>query len=249
MSLFDRLFSRYLSPSKPDAGRAAVPAGALFGCALAVSLTAGSASAANGFESVFDCGDVIGTVFADKNSNGYQDQGEPGLPGVRLATVRGLLSVTDKQGRYHVTCAQTPRGGIGSIFVLKLDDRTLPAGYRITSENPRAVRLTRGKVTKLNFGASTSRVVRLDLAGAAFEANGTGLNPKWETGIDQLMAVLGEDHSVLRLTYEAGAEDKVLARARMRAVSDLVKARWQQDDPSYRLEIERRMINKALAKP
>ncbi|MFC6491307.1 hypothetical protein ACFP9U_25420, partial [Nitratireductor sp. GCM10026969] len=41
-------------------------------------------------EPVFDCGDLIGKVFDDLNRNGYQDAGEPGLPGVRVTTVKGL---------------------------------------------------------------------------------------------------------------------------------------------------------------
>lgn len=240
MPPFHRLAARpfFSTKQKPSSFRA----GCIFAGALAVSLTAGAANAANGFESVFDCGDVIGKVFDDQNRNGYQDAGEVGLPGVRLASVQGLQSVTDKFGRYHITCADLPRTGIGSIFLMKLDPRTLPAGYRISTENPRAVRLTAGKTTKLNFGASLSRMVRLDLAGAAFEANGTGLNAEWEAGIDQLIGILDQDHAVLRLVYDKGAEDKTLADERMRAVSRLVEERWQRQDRSYPLEIERRVM-------
>ena len=193
-------------------------------------------------EPVFDCGDIIGKVFDDRNRNGYQDAGEPGLPGVRLATVRGLLITTDAFGRYHVTCAQVPDVDIGSNFLLKLDARTLPTGYRITTENPRVVRLTRGKVTKLNFGASVSRVVRLDLAGGAFAADGSGLNAQWDAGIDQLIVVLSKEPSVLRLTYQRGAEPRALVDERMRAVSRLVEERWQQRDGRYRLEIEQMLV-------
>ena len=66
---------------------------------------------------------------------------------------------------------------IGSNFILKLDPRTLPTGYSLTTENPRVVRLTRGKLTKLNFGASIGREVRIELSGAAFVA-GTNRPPK-----------------------------------------------------------------------
>ena len=52
---------------------------------------------------------------------------------------------------------------IGSNFIVKLDPRTLPTGYRVTTENPRKVRLTRGKMVKLNFGAAITRLVKLDL--------------------------------------------------------------------------------------
>jgi uncharacterized repeat protein (TIGR01451 family) len=56
----------------------------------------------------FDCTDVTGKVFDDANRNGVQDSGEQGLPGVRVATARGLTAVTDQYGRYHITCAVTP---------------------------------------------------------------------------------------------------------------------------------------------
>jgi uncharacterized repeat protein (TIGR01451 family) len=196
-------------------------------------------------EPVFDCGDVIGKVFDDKNRNGYQDEGEPGLPGVRLSTVRGLLITSDDYGRYHVSCAQIPDAANGSNFLLKLDQRTLPSGYRITTENPRVVRLTRGKITKLNFGASISRVVRLDLTAGAFDANGTALNPQWDAGVDQLLVVLSKEPSVLRLTYHQGSENRALVDERMRAISELVAERWQQRDGRYRLEIEQRLMGGA----
>ncbi|HEY4317046.1 MAG TPA: SdrD B-like domain-containing protein, partial [Herbaspirillum sp.] len=116
----------------------------------------------------FDCPDVIGKVFDDQNANGYQDQGEPGIPAVRIATARGLLVMTDAEGRFHVPCPEIPNEDRGSNFVMKLDPRTLPSGYRITTENPRDIRLTRGKVSKLNFGATIHRVVRLELGDSAF---------------------------------------------------------------------------------
>src|SRR5207247_8788960 len=79
----------------------------------------------------FDCTDVTGKVFNDANRNGVQDDGESGLAGVRLVTDRGLRATTDPYGRYHITCAITPHEGRGSNFVLKLDDRTLPSGFRM----------------------------------------------------------------------------------------------------------------------
>src|SRR5690606_18392206 len=86
---------------------------------------------------VMDCGDVIGRVFDDRNRNGYQDDNEPGLPGARVATVNGMLITTDAHGRFNVACADLPHGRIGSTYLMKLDPRSLPTGYRIISENPR----------------------------------------------------------------------------------------------------------------
>ena len=81
----------------------------------------------------FDCTDVTGKVFDDANRNGYQDGGEEGIAGVRVVTARGLAAKTDSYGRYHITCAVTPNEMRGSNFVLKLDDRTLPSGFRAST--------------------------------------------------------------------------------------------------------------------
>ena len=80
----------------------------------------------------FDCTDVIGKVFDDGNRNGTQERGEVGLPGVKLVTARGLIATTDAHGRYHITCAIVPNERRGSNFVIKLDDRSLPSGYRLS---------------------------------------------------------------------------------------------------------------------
>ncbi|WP_186307045.1 DUF11 domain-containing protein [Mesorhizobium amorphae] len=192
-------------------------------------------------EPVFDCGDIIGKVFDDKNGNGYQDEGEPGLPGVRVVTVRGLLITTDQYGRFHVACADLPDKRIGSNFIMKLDERTLPSGYRLTTENPRVVRLTAGKMTKLNFGARIGRVVRLDLKDEAFQRGSTALDPKWRKGLDQLIAVLAREQSVLRLSYIEPGADEQLARSRVQQLEKEISQRWSAVDGRYRLEIETRI--------
>ncbi len=153
---------------------------------------------------VFDCSDVIGKVFDDRNANGYQDEGEPGIPNVRLATLNGVLVTSDADGRYHVACAAIANEYRGSNFVMKLDTRTLPAGYRVTTENPRDVRLTRGKVTKLNFGATIHRVVRLEVSDAAFMSGSTDLKPEWQARVTELPNLLRDKPSVVRIAYAVG---------------------------------------------
>jgi large repetitive protein len=103
---------------------------------------------------VFDCSELLGKVFEDANRNGYQDENEPGVPGVRLVTVNGQLITTDTFGRYHIACAAVPDARIGSNLVLKVDTRTLPLGWDTTTDNPRSIRLTRGKFGELNFGVA-----------------------------------------------------------------------------------------------
>lgn len=192
-------------------------------------------------EAVFDCGDVIGKVFDDHNQNGYQDEGERGLPGVRLATVEGWLITTDADGQFHVACAMLPDQRIGSNFILKLDPRTLPTGYRVTTENPRVVRLTAGKMTELNFGAALGRVIRLDLEPGAFVSGDTALTPQWDAGLDQLIAVLMEGQSSLELTYTAQDGDAELAQERLLQTNAIIKGRWRAQGDPYQLEIEMRL--------
>jgi uncharacterized repeat protein (TIGR01451 family) len=175
----------------------------------------------------FDCSDIIGKVFDDKNANGYQDDGEPGIANVRIATARGLLVTTDHEGRFHVACAAIPDADRGSNFVMKLDERTLPSGYRLTTENPRDVRVTRGKMVKLNFGVAIHRVMRLELSAAAFVADGIELQPAHAARLQQLPALLKGRPSVARIAYTRGAEDEQLARRRIDAVASQLQTIWQ----------------------
>ena len=172
----------------------------------------------------FDCSDIIGKVFDDKNANGYQDQGEPGIPNVRVVTARGLLVTTDAEGRFHVACAAIPQADRGSNFVMKLDERTLPSGYRLTTENPRDVRVTRGKMVKLNFGATVHKVVRLEVDGRAFVAGETALAPQWEKSLSGLLTQLRERPSVLRIAYRVGDEGRSLAVDRLSELTRRIKA-------------------------
>jgi uncharacterized repeat protein (TIGR01451 family) len=186
----------------------------------------------------FDCTDVIGKVFDDANLNGRQDQGEMGLHGVRLVTVRGLIVATDKHGRFHITCAAVPDEDRGSNFILKLDERSLPTGYRLTTENPRIQRITRGKMIRFNFGAVIHRVVRIDIADGVFEPDSTELRLQWKPKIAQLIAELKKSPSVLRLSYLADVERKGLVRIRLEALKKEITEIWNRSDGGYRLTVE-----------
>ncbi|WP_413813678.1 DUF6923 family protein [Rhizobium sp. Root274] len=190
---------------------------------------------------MFDCSVVIGRVFDDIDRNGYPDEGEPGLPGVRLATVNGLLITTDEHGRYSVPCASLPDQRIGSNFVLKLDTRTLPTGYRLTTENPRVMRLTAGTMSKMNFGASIGRLVRVDLTDDAFEPGSVDLKREWLAQITQLIEILKQDYSLVRLSYLDAATDPALAEKRLSKIQELIADLWKEQAGAYRLEIEKRV--------
>jgi hypothetical protein len=166
----------------------------------------------------FDCTDVTGKVFNDANRNGLQDDGEDGLPGVRVVTPQGLYATTDQYGRYHITCAITPYESRGSNFVLKLDDRTLPSGFRLTTDQVQIKRATRGKALRLNFGASIYHVVGIDLSDAVFEPGSTEIRIQWRPRLNLLLEELRKAPSVLRLSYIADTEDAALVDRRMEAV-------------------------------
>jgi uncharacterized repeat protein (TIGR01451 family) len=217
-------------------------------------------------EAVFDCTDIIGKVFDDKNHNGYQDArgggevtnqdifldklgkfampvkpvdtSEPGLPGVRLATVNGLLITTDEYGRFHVPCAALPKD-IGSNFAMKVDTRTLPLGFRMTTENPRVMRVTAGKMTKMNFGATASKIIDIDLTGSAFVSGATVPSAAFAKAVTGLVDQIKTNPTTLRLSYHAdNGEDRALATARLKAAEDVIRKAWRGVG-RYELEIDR----------
>ena len=186
----------------------------------------------------FDCADVTGKVFDDINRNGYQDGDEAGLAGVRVVTARGLAAKTDTHGRYHITCAITPHESRGSNFVLKLDDRTLPSGFRASTRPVQVQRATRGKALRINFGASIHRVVGLDMADAVFEPGSVEMRDLWRARIDLLLQELQKGPAVLRLSYVADVEPEALVQRRLNTTKDQIMAAWQDLNCCYELVIE-----------
>jgi uncharacterized repeat protein (TIGR01451 family) len=197
----------------------------------------------------FDCTDVIGKVFDDANRNGTQEEGEKGLSGVRLVTARGLVATTDAYGRFHITCAVTPREDRGSNFVLKLDDRTLPSGYRPSTDTVVVQRATRGKALRFNFGASIHRVVGLDIADAVFEPNSVEIRPHWRPRINLLFAELKKSPATLRVSYLADVEDAGLVDRRMAAISKEIMDAWTALNCCYQLNVEPQIFWRLGAPP
>ncbi len=186
----------------------------------------------------FDCTDVTGKVFNDVNRNGRQDDGENGLPGVRVVTARGLQATTDRYGRYHITCAITPNESRGSNFVLKLDERTLPSGFRMSTDQLQIRHVTRGKAVKINFGASIHRVVGIDLSDAVFEPGTTEIRVQWRPRLNMLLEELRKAPSVLRLSYVADTEDAALVERRMQEIKRQLTEAWDTASDNYALTIE-----------
>src|SRR5262249_28312864 len=71
---------------------------------------------------------LIGRVFEDINRNGSFDNGEPGIPNVRVVTSSGQSATTDTDGQYNL-----PSLAPGSILV-GLDPATLPPGLGLPED-------------------------------------------------------------------------------------------------------------------
>ena len=137
--------------------------------------------------------------------------------------MNGLLITTDEFGRFHVPCASLPVD-IGSNFTLKLDPRTLPAGYALTTENPRTLRLTPGKVAKMNFCVTLTEMVDVGLTARAFMPGTTAATQALIQGVKTLIRRIADTPSVLRLTYLlGGGEDSGGAVARLRSAQTLIR--------------------------
>ena len=188
-------------------------------------------------DATFDCTEVTGKVFNDANRNGVQDDGEEGLVGVRVVTARGLQATTDQFGRYHMTCAITPNESRGSNFVLKLDDRTLPSGFRLSTDQVQIKRVTRGKAMRFNFGASIHRVAAIDLSDAVFEPGTTEIRAHWRPRLNLLLQELGKSPTVLRLSYIADTEDAALVERRVETVKRHLTEHWNAAN-TYVITIE-----------
>ncbi|MBN1688796.1 MAG: hypothetical protein JW893_06815 [Candidatus Omnitrophica bacterium] len=94
---------------------------------------------------VFDEGTIIGKVFQDENQNGHQDEGEKGVPWVKLVTEEGIVVVTDAHGRYHIPAVKAGR------HVVKIDGHSLPSGTKFITEEAFLVKTTPGIMNKANF--------------------------------------------------------------------------------------------------
>jgi len=102
-------------------------------------------------------GVILGKVFADCNVNGIQDDGEPGVPGVRIYLEDGAFARTDIDGKYSFLETR-PR-----THVAKVDPSTLPQGAALAILSQR------------NAGDAGSRFVDAkdgELAKADFALNG-----------------------------------------------------------------------------
>jgi len=103
-----------------------------------------------------DAAFVLGKVFTDGNGNGNQDEGEVGVPGIRLLLETGDFVITDEEGKYSFYGIE-PR-----THVLRVDPITVPTGavFRVLDNRnagdpmSRFVDLKKGELHRADFALS-----------------------------------------------------------------------------------------------
>lgn len=104
---------------------------------------------------VADCGTLVGRVFVDKNFDGEQQVGEPGVPNAVVFLDDGNRILTDPDGLFSV--ANVIAGNrVGTLDLTSLPGYTLaPNLYRLADNSQsRLVRLEPGGLARMNFGVT-----------------------------------------------------------------------------------------------
>ena len=96
----------------------------------------------------FDQGVLLGRVFCDDDENGVQGPGERGAPGVYLYMDHGYEVVTDSHGLFHFKDIDP------GTHMVKLDQRSLLPGSRLTTAESRVISFTRGLPARIQFGVT-----------------------------------------------------------------------------------------------
>ena len=104
---------------------------------------------------VEDAGTLIGRVFVDKNFDGEQQPGEPGIPNAVIYLEDGNRTITDADGLFSVTNV------LPGVHTGILDLTSIP-GYNLApnihfierNSNSRLVQLEPGGMVRMNFGVT-----------------------------------------------------------------------------------------------
>jgi hypothetical protein len=102
-----------------------------------------------------DCGTLVGRVFVDKNFDGEQQPGEPGIPNAVVYMDDGNRIVTDANGLYSLSSV------LSGSRTLAIDLTSVP-GYTLApnlyfaerNSQSRLVRLAPGSLNRVNFAVT-----------------------------------------------------------------------------------------------
>jgi uncharacterized repeat protein (TIGR01451 family) len=100
-----------------------------------------------------DCGILIGRVFEDRNFDGEQQTGEPGIPNAVVYLEDGNRVATDPDGLFSVKC-MLPGYHTGVLDPLSVPGYRLAPNRRFIERNSasRLVNLAPGSMVRMNFG-------------------------------------------------------------------------------------------------
>ncbi|MBD2194166.1 MULTISPECIES: DUF7507 domain-containing protein [Calothrix] len=104
---------------------------------------------------VSDCGTIIGRVFVDKNFDGEQQPGEPGVPNAVIFLEDGNRITTDPNGLFSLANV-LPGNHTGVLDLSSLPGYTLAPNVRFRERNSqsRLVRLEPGGMVRMNFAVT-----------------------------------------------------------------------------------------------
>lgn len=160
-------------------------------------------------------------------NEGIQEQG---IPGVRLATVEGLLVETDPFGRYHLADVHGGDARLGRNFIIKLDPATVPAGAELTTENPLLRRVTQGVPTRFSFGVrlppspqAPAERMELALGEVLFAPGSSELRADYRPVLVKMAEVVNR-YQGGDVVIAANGESQALAFARAAVVRDALQA-------------------------
>ncbi|MGF1602319.1 MAG: isopeptide-forming domain-containing fimbrial protein [Thermosynechococcaceae cyanobacterium] len=102
-----------------------------------------------------DCGTILGRVFVDKNFDGEQQPGEPGVPNAVVYMDDGNRITADEDGLFSVKCV-LPGNRTGVLDLTTLPGYTLAPNLKFIERNSpsRLVRLAPGGLVRMNFGVT-----------------------------------------------------------------------------------------------
>nr|WP_315183626.1 isopeptide-forming domain-containing fimbrial protein [uncultured Albidiferax sp.] len=149
---------------------------------------------------------------------------ERGIPGVRVASVEGVLIETDQFGRYHLIGVSGGDMHRGRNFILKVDPSTLPAGAVFTTPNPLVRRVTPGLPVRFDFGSQLPiqtlqgrEMVDIELGEFLFTPGSRALRPEHGPVIEKMAAKVNA-YQGGDLVIRANGETQALALGRVEAV-------------------------------
>lgn len=102
-----------------------------------------------------DAGTLIGRVFVDKNFDGEQQSGEPGIPNAVIYLEDGNRIITDPDGLFSVTNV-LPGLHTGILDLTSIPEYRLAPNVRFIERNSssRLVKLEPGGLVRMNFGVT-----------------------------------------------------------------------------------------------